>query len=80
MFPYAGEVMKKHFEYRDALEDKIKNGGFSLIAVNEGTDGTDRAIRISSITDGPYVLLKELDMPVSRVNFPVKLYVLKEGE
>ncbi|MBQ7480796.1 MAG: hypothetical protein IJT80_02840 [Lachnospiraceae bacterium] len=80
LFPYAGEVMKKHFEYRESLEDKIRNGGFSLIAVNEGTDGTDRAIRISSITDGPYVLLKELDMPVSRVNFPVKLYVLKEGE
>lgn len=80
LFPYAGDVMKKHFEYRDVLEDKIKNGGYALIAVNEGSDGTDRAVRISCITDGPYILLKELDIPVSRVNFPVKFYVLKEGE
>nr|MCR5233041.1 hypothetical protein [Lachnospiraceae bacterium] len=78
MFPYAGDVMKKHLDYRKELEEKIKEGGYELIMVNEGVDGTDRAIRIRSITEGPYILLKEVYMPVSRECFPVRFYVLKD--
>ncbi len=75
LFPYAGYVMRKHLDYKKKLEEKIGNGEYELVMVNEGADGTDRAVRVSCITEGPYKLLKELYMPVSRENFLVKFYV-----
>lgn len=78
LFPYAGKVMKKNLEYKRELEEKIRNGGYSLIAVIEGKDGTDRAIRVSAIEDGPYRLLREVGMPVSRVNYALKFYVRED--
>ncbi len=75
VFPGAGRFMQKHISFQDEIRRRIQMGEYALITVIEGEDGTDRVVEISEIEKGPYQLLRVVDMPMSRENFPVRFYI-----
>ncbi len=37
-YPYAETVFSKHFEYREKIRDRVRNGEYSVVSYIEGTD------------------------------------------
>lgn len=79
LFPPAGEYMKKHISFQEELKEKIRAGDYAMITATWSRGGSDRVISVQDVEAGPYRLLKETDMPMSREDFVISYYIRTGG-
>ena len=70
--------MKKNVDYQDEIVYKARKGDYSMITAIEHADDSYGRLSAEIAEEGPYVLLKEITLPMSKEYHTIRFYSNKD--
>ncbi len=74
LFPYAGEVMKAHYNYQEHIKEKVKNGEYELVTIIPGMDTDFGRLNISDLENAGYRKKDEILLDSGRMSYEVQFW------